>query len=905
LIQIQVPTTSTFSVRPKQHWRIVRTPFIHRDDDSFRNECLASSGSLFFGRSKRHPRNFLWRVLGEGKVLELWSADLSKSNEEKREAFLTLQLFFPVTLRYGCIALADTDDGDSLIVFALTKGNELYTLTLRKDFFCHVTTSKEDISKWCKVSKPATFSISTPHKLVAPSALQLVVSLSDGRLLQLKRSRGDDGTKWLESTYGDGQWAASLRGLVPWRGSNTIKYDGTVLEQGTPLALALSPDNSHVFAVCLNHTLRIWNPNKATSVFSKDLLWEHREPHEIPKMMLDPSSPSLLQLFQSDGAVEGDLYYAVTFSPHDFGQFKFWGIRDPDYGERGVRHLFPDCPLKPPDPDPSPESKAIWKVADFKVKGSQDGKRSEMWILMRSNRAYRLYNLKFDILDLAVVWQDQWSTIASDFIDQKPQPQISDLDPQDATDKWLEFIFGAGKYPESVLETALGMYCSERAVALPNIKNSLKERMCTAIASQVDSSKNNTNLASYRKSTDQEWTVMWQDIRDLDKARWDILSLEYDIYAGMPWIAFADGCSAIRTCDTIELSSLNRPEILAESVGMLDIPSVEMIPDSVLKLPDELAVIVQAATTFKRSFNHPLLQICKSILAEELWLEPSYSVPIRIQSFYDRCNFAEEIGSVAFDDLSAALAPIGGFDGLETTTFFALLHELSHSLPPESSGLSHTSFGRRFLINGARDVINAREEMLFNLLTLTIFVDMEIDRDEMPMKKFDATQIYVKLLGLLKQYQISQWLVGNVHSDKDSGSHKADGESPKNSSGETSTILESLFALHLPAETYETRSQSEALTYSIKDLLQWVIGGNQHIPSDEIPVYIQTYLLANNNIDLASDFLRYQPSTAWSTYIKGRLFLKRGEFTDAALLFKKAAFKLCKLLSISVIDCNS
>jgi len=902
VIQIQVPSTSSFSVRSRQQRCILRTLPTCQDQDAFNKRCLATSSSVFFGKSKRHPRSFLWRVLDGGKVLELRSADLSKGNHEAREASFIIQLCFPNSLRHGGIALADTDDQDVISVFALTQGNELYTFALRKDSFCHAAASEEAISRWCKVSKPATFSISTPHKLIAPSDLQLIVSLSDGRLLILKRQKGKDGSEWYESTYGDGQWTSSLRGLVRWQGSNTIRYDGTTLEQGTPTAMAISPDDRHIFAVCMNHTLRIWNPDKAACVFSKDLLWRHREAHEIPKVMLDPSSPNVLQLFHSDGDIEGDSYYAVTFSPHDFGQFKFWAIRDADSGERGVRDLFPDCSLKPPDPDPSPESKAIWKVSDFKVKCGRKRESLEMWILMRSNRRYNIYNLRFNINNLAIVWQDEWSSMAFESLNQRPQPQASDLDPQDATDQWLDFIFRPGKHPETILETALGMYCSERSIALPKDKASLKERMCTAVALRVCSLKSESDFGQYRKATDQEWTALWQDIRDLDKARWDIMSLAYDEQFETPWIAFADGCSTVRTCDKTEILTQNQPTILSKSLSMLESPSVEMNPGTEPKLPDELACVIEAAATFRQRFNYGLQQTCNSILAEELWLDPSHSVPLRIQSFYDRCNFAEEIGSVPFDELTNALDRVDGFNGLETDAFFAILDEFSYSLPPEPSGLLHTFFGRKVLINGARELIELRKRMLFDLMTLVVFVDMEIDRDEMPMENFDAAQIYVKLLDLLKQYQLTQWLVENTRMENIRGLAKSPNSSVQNGNlssgdqGTESTILESLFALDLPAQSLETQSQPEALTYDIKDLLQWVVGGNEDRSLDEISVFVQTNLLANNNINLASDLLRYQPSTAWSTYIKGRLYLAKGISTQAAIYFKKAAFKLCKPL---------
>lgn len=901
VIQIQIPSTSAFTVRPRQQRRILKNTTGHRDEDSFKKCCIATTGSLHFCKSKRHPRNFLWRVLQEGKVLELRSVDLSKSSGETREASYIIQLCFPAGLKRGGVALADIEDQDTLNVFALTRGNELYTFTIGKDFFCNAAASEDDVSRWCKAFKPATFSISTPHSLIAASFRQLIISLSDGRLLQLTSNVDEDGSKWQEGTYGDGQWASSLRGLVRWQGSNTVKYDGITLEQGTPVAMARSPDGKHVFAVCVNHTLRIWNLNKAASVFCMDLLWRHREPHEVPKVMLDPNTSDVLQLFRIDEIIDGCEYYAVTFSPHDFGQFKFWGIRDPDHGARGVRDLFPEFSLKPPDPDPSPESKAIWKVADFKVTGGQQGNSLEMWILMRSNRQYKLYNLKFDIQDLANVWHDSWSVTALEVSGDSEPPLISDLDPEDATDKWLEYIFYPGRYTESILETALGMYCSERSVSLPEPKVPLRERVTLAIGVQVNNVSATSDFKKYRTATNQQWTAMWQDILDLDKTRWEFLSLACDEQAAMPWIAFTDGCSAVRTCDKVEKVVQNSAANLAVANNLLPTPSVEMEDEAEPKLPDELAVIIEAATTFRESFSYRLRTNCYKVLATELWRDPSYSVPLRIQSFYDQCNFDEEIGSVPFDDLIGSLQRIGGFNGLETDSFLAILNNLSHGLPEHASDLVHTKFGLKLLINGAQEMIHLRARLLFDLLVLVVFVDMEIDREEMPMENFDAPQVYVELLELLEQYQIMQWLAKNSRAEKSGSSASQILSNASNSASlndrkpRTLTLLETLFAHDLPAQSYDMQSQSEALTESIQDLLIWATGGHDPtVTSDDVPVYVQCNLLANNNLDLASDFFRFQPSTAWATYIKGRLSLLKGEFSEAAMYFKKAAFKLCK-----------
>lgn len=901
VIQIQIHSTSSFAVRPRQQRRILKNTTGHRDEDSFKKCCVATTGSFFFGKSKRHPRSFLWRVLQEGKVLELRSIDLSKSSGATREASYIMQFCFPAGLKHGGVALADLEDQDVLNVFALTRGNELYTFTLRKDFFCVAAASEEDVSRWCKAFKPATFSISTPHSLIAASFREIIVSLSDGRILRLTRNEDEDGSRWQEATYGDGQWTSSLRGFVRWQGSNTVNYDGTTLEQGTPIAMARSPDQKHVFAVCLNHTLRIWNLNKAANVFSMDLLWKHREPHDIPKVTLDPGSPNVLQIFRIDEIIDGCEYYAVTFSPHDFGQFKFWGIRDPDHGAKGVRDLFPEYCLKPPDPDPTPESKAIWKVADFKITGGKQGKSLEMWILMRSNLQYRLYNLKYDIQDLANVWHDSWSTTAFETMSDSEPPTISDLNPEDANDKWLEHIFYPCRYPETILETALGMYCLERSVSLPNPKASLKERISSAIVTHASSVNATFDFNMYRTATNQEWTLLWQDICDLNKARWDVLSLACDEHAQMPWVAFADGCSAIRSCDKTENITQNSSADLSISNNLLPTPSIEADPGAEPRLPDELAVIIEAATALRQSFSYRLRSICDRVLATELWLDPSYSVPLRIQSFYDQCNFAVEVGSAPYDDLMSALDRIGGSNGLETDTFLAILDELAHGLPEHASDLVHTRFGLKLLINGAQEMIDLRVRLLFDLLLLVVFVDMEVDREETPMENFDAPRIYVELLELLKQYQIMQWLAKNTRIEKNNSSaNPAPANTSKVGSSSVSrprisTVLESLFALDLPAQSLEVQSESEALTQSIQDLLTWATGGHDPtVTFDDVPVYVQCYLLANNNLDLASDFLRFQPSTAWATYIKARLCLLKGEFSEAAIYFKKAAFRLCK-----------
>ena len=899
VIQIQLPSSSTFSRGPRSQRRVLKARPTYDDEESFAKSSLASSCSTYFGQSKKYPRSFIWRILEGNKVLELQSVDLVKNDRETKEATQVLQFGFPSAIRPGCVALADGEEPDSLSVFILTKGNDLYTLALRRDFFCYAISSEGDIEQWCKIFRPPSFSISTPHRLIAGSSLLLVISLGDGRLLRLTRNKEADGSNWRETTYNDGQWGSSLRGLVRWQGSNTVRYEGSTLDQGTPVSLALSPDKKHIFCVCLNHSLKVWRlEGTSTAPYSIDILGRSREPQEIPKTMIDPSTSRVLQVVQTGALVEGDEYYVLTFSPHDLGQFKIWAIRDADEGSRGIRDLFPEVILHPPDPDPNPDSKAIWKVADFQMKGVGNRDEMEMWVLMRSNKRYMLYNIKFDLLDLVNgVWQDHWSTTASETLYQLPQPQPTNLESQDVTEQWLDYILFPGKYPKVVMETALSIYTTARKVdASLNPHASLEERMCSAISTSVSLKYDEAGAADfegYRVAMYQEWKTYFQEIQDLNNSRWAISSLGYDNRTEMPWLLFVDGCSVIRDCSQIELISQNRPKDLAKSMNLLETPSIETDSDGLEpKLPDELSVILEAAAAFRQSFSQMLGQTYEQVLAGELWQDASYATPTRLQTFYEDCNFSEAINDNAVSDLMAALTPLGGFSGLETSSFRAILNEINLMMSTEESNLLSTRFGLKILVKGAQEMIDLHRKILLDLLVLIIFVDMEGDPEEMPEDSFNAVEIYEELVEQLKRYQMMQWLAKNTRTEPN--------RTPKTSSSigsseaQTSTVLENLFAVDLRPRSFAAHSSTAALTQTIQDLLQWVNGGNDpSIKLDGVLVHIQCNLLAHSNIDLASDFLQYQPSTAWSTYVKGRLYLTRGEFTEAAFYFKKVSLKLC------------
>lgn len=187
-------STSAFLSRPNGKRIVVEDGNTSSDETSFaRRHLAANEASIFFRRKHPYPRTFLWRILDDRKVLELRSVDLTVDRHHKGEAILTLLLSFPNAIRPFGVALAEREDKDALNVFVVTTANELYTLDLHKDFFIRPAATEVDIDAWCKICSPSAFSFRYPYRIVATSALELMVSLHDGGLLRLNRTPASDG----------------------------------------------------------------------------------------------------------------------------------------------------------------------------------------------------------------------------------------------------------------------------------------------------------------------------------------------------------------------------------------------------------------------------------------------------------------------------------------------------------------------------------------------------------------------------------------------------------------------------------------------------------------------------------------------------------------------------------------
>ncbi|KAL8938005.1 MAG: hypothetical protein Q9211_003406, partial [Gyalolechia sp. 1 TL-2023] len=900
VVQITLPSQSTFSYAPRSQRRVISTAAACDNEESYARSCLATSSAIYFSKSQSYPRSFLWRVLDHDKVLELRSVDITKQDQEPTEATVVLQLGFANTIRKGCVALTDGGE-DILSIFVLTKSKELVTLTIPTTFFCDVAASEEGPERWCKTFSHSAISLSNPLRLVAANPQQLVATLDDGGILRLNRKPDQNGSTWETLTCNGGKWTPSLRGLIRWQGNNSVRYNGTVLDPSTAIAAEFSPSRTHLVTVCVNHTLKIWNLAKGSVVFSMDLLGQERASQDITKVLLDAGNPEILRVFEAEGAIAGDDYYVLAYSPHEGGQFKIWAIRDADQGSLGIRFLHPENLFRPPDPEPGLESKAIWKVADFKISQGTWGTAMEVWLLMRSNRRYKTYSLKFDLIDLPGAWGNDWTTSLSTSSDQQFPSHTSPFDVRDVSELWLEYLFDPGRYSHTVLETALSMYCTSRKVKqMARAEMDLRARLHSAVtarvnAQQVKKAEDSSNeFVQYREVMQDEWRLLYQEVQDLERSGRQALTLSFDDHSNTPWLLFTGGCAVIRACSRLESIAKNQPALLQISTEVLEAPSIEDGPRGESELPHRLAALIQAAAGFNDAFGPSFRQACLASLSNELWQEPLLSVPKRIEDYYERCGFAEEITDSAIADLREALTPIGDFDGLTTAPFLAAVGQLPLLMTTESSDLKFSKFGLKALVKGAQEMIDVHSRILFDLLVLVVFIEVEVDRDITPKSNLDTSTVFMAMVHQLKRYKLMEWLAKSSWTMMEGNAKRlSDGMLHQNKRSPNLSVLESLFAADVRPQSLRGHSQSVILSDAIQDLLVWITGSNvASLTLHQVLVAVQCNLLKENDLDLASDFDQFQPSTAWATYIKGRFYLSSGGITEAALCFQKAAYKM-------------
>ncbi|CAG7921909.1 unnamed protein product [Penicillium olsonii] len=904
---IQIPTQESLIRRPRFSISTADQELpIAKDEDEFARRYLATQGNVYFRQRRVNPRTFLWRVINDNKVLEIQCADLTKGGTEVYEYNVTLRLDFQEAIIPFGVELSDSEDHEIINVFVITASKHLHTLSLRPEFFRRISSIDENVRDWCKTCVPAPLAFSNPHRLHASSPLELFISLDNGALLRLTRRAGDDGSHWTPLTFDERTWGSSIRGLVKWNAPSSIRHDGRNLDLNVANAIATTSDETYVFAICLNHTLKIWNLATSKLAATKDLLGRQIQDPDVVSYTLNPAESSFMRVFNAERAMDGGhRYYVVTYSPFEDGKFKFWAVKGGLTSDLVIEELFADAVFRPVDPDAT--GNMFWSIADFQVKSREEGKGMEMWVLWRNHGLYQLYTLHFDLQTLVSDWADKWVSTTFETHRQELPPSLVVDDVVDPTEKWLKYLLQPNRYLPEVLETALAVYQEAlkplSSTSSGGLKKSLPlaERLCSTIASAVSLRKfadDEMDYTRFTSDTDAKWRQFWQVAEDLNKRRFEPISLAYDSYTDMPWLLFSDACAVVRECSVTELLLHNSDTELSQGVPlMMDRWRHRNVPREIGADSQTASVLLKVASDFRKKFSSQLDGACRAALQTEIFSEPSSSILDRMDSFRERCDFTNQISNKTFDNLDAALSEYMNTDCLPMDAFLAIINTASLHFCGEDSELSSTCFGARVLVSGAQETISIMRQIFFDLLILVTFLDGELEQSS--KSDFDAPVLFSSLVDLLREYEMMAWLSSNVRKCPDSPAklHESSTSkifkesSSKNQNQRTASILEDLFVTDIKPQQAIDSPQTYTLTLGIRDVVAWITREGE-VNYQNAVAHIQCDLIAKNNIDLAWDFLRFQASTSWSTYVKGRLHAAMSEFDAAAIYFRKAAYLL-------------
>lgn len=897
-IELSLPSSnpSTF-VNPTPPARAIISDIqIGSDEATFSRLHIASEASVVFRRHERSPRCFLWRLLDERRALEIQTVDLTCDTLSKGDTSLTILLRFPAALRPFGLAFADPDDRDVLNVFAITTNDQLYTLALHRDFFANPRATDPPPADWCRIFSPPAFNIYRPYRLTAINSLELFVSLPASRLLRLTRRPGDDGLQWQETHFTDGGLSQTLRrAIVPsgfFGGRSTVKFGNTELDPEAAAAIALSPDGMLIFAVCLDHTVKLWNVETGRVVSQMDLLGNRiQEQQPATKYTIAPTQRQLLQVVDTLGQA-GDIYYVVTYSPKH-RQFKFFGMVNQDAGSDGLRDVKPNFEFTPPIDDLLDTT--IWNLEEFCFIPRKNWRETQLWIRVVSGSVSRVYTVTFNLFDkerdLEATWRHGWQSVSAgrqtqDMLNlEAPSDLRRHIIPASCTDQWLDFLFYPGRFTVPTLETALTIYTRELVGTLsaaPRItaNAALKERVCRAVMTSADNQINpNATQPDLEQILAAQWRMFYNILKDLHRRRGDTLSFELDLVEQIPWVVCADTISPVRACSELERIDLNK-NLEDDRSGM--------------------SVILDAADFLRKNMTSSFtLNFDRAVMAEAIE-EPSTSVHDRMEALIGRFDLRDQVSDESFDLL---MERCGGDDGdviLTTKDFLEPVQAMTQEPTGRRNTEYITGYGLKLLTRATQETVLLHRKQLHELLLLLLVLVSEYgsDLDEY----LDPPTIYVALIDKIREYAVLQFLQKNLRRvDQQSprrGSISTDSPTARLGSSDLSskrsvtlTLMESMFSIGWTSSMIQPQDlpMPELITYWAR---WWIASTDLSTQYGGFTAHILADLLKHGEHLLAYDFLPFIPTTGWSTYLRGRLSLATGEFDKAESCFKKSAFAL-------------
>ena len=505
------------------------------DEDSYARKHLATEGSVFFRSKARAPRNFLWRVLDNRKVLEIQAVDLIKEKGfDNADSWLTFHVAFREAILANGVQFADAAETDALECFVLTEGKELITITLRRDLLTRASTPSEFDPNTCVKRYSSSFlSVRQPYRFHAVSGLDLLISLADGGLVRLQRQANESGARWRETFLSEGGWKGTLtlKGFNPFAGRPVIRYGSLELDPTAVADMALSPDGRYVWTVSLDHCLRAWSTANGKVAMKQDLLGESQDRIGRQPYAMSAEQGRLLQIVnlpsQADSQAlsrmdEDGRYAVIVHSPKDH-QLKLFDVgytRALDGQGVHTEDLYAGIKLVPPIDELMNTN--IWHLEHFHVQPGPECMGTEIWIRARSGALCRTFMLTVDLLnaqtstqELMETWARGWASVDSgsstveelkQFADYPGELEITTDNAVTPSERWLQFLLYPGRFTTPSLETALHIYRKGRGLSstsgrgLKSADQPLQERLTAAITAKIILHRSSKEQPDYQLS---------------------------------------------------------------------------------------------------------------------------------------------------------------------------------------------------------------------------------------------------------------------------------------------------------------------------------------------------------------------------------------------------------------------
>lgn len=741
------------------------------------------------------------------------------------------------------------------------------------------------------------------------------------------------GSTWRDTAYTEGGWTGSVRGLISWKASKTVRYNDADLSANTTTSFAFSPAGKHILGVGLDHTIRVWSLAKGKIVARWDLGGdEDRDLQQPPDALMQPSHAQRLQVISGK---HDDEFQLFTFSPRTRA-FKMWFVKIDESGDVDWADVKPDVDFLPPA---ELSDAAVWNLESFHFEAPKAKNIDwRVWMMVRSGPQSQTYSTSFSPFSLEAhsdslrrAWRDSWICVDSGSAstqaleaDMYNPVNIEDVEPQqDATgaaERWLSFLFHPGRFTSATLETALFIY--RRSLGAPGasydrrLAASLDGPVKTRISETVGSSvylgpidDDATAFKRHERAIDGQWRIFYGVVKDLHARREEVLSMAIDPDEHLPWLVGADYISPIRACGTAEILWHNQDNVPNQRDLTVDHPLVRALEGADQEGAHKLALsqLLFALETFRNCLSAAFVQSFVAVIEGDVFEAPADDGASRLQSVYERSGFAEQVSDDDYGILSDALAARGGFADLGTNYLGSIL-DLFDGVERGRHNLKHvqtlTQYGAKTLMRGSQEFLDLCDKVVVDLLLFVVFNGNELEEADLA-EDFNADDTFMILTARLKELRLLQWL-GSAVSAVTPTDPKGDATNSANLNSlvklhakdehapmPNRTLLEDFYIGKWSGLKFPTEPQTHLITYWIQ---AWTFHMDLDDGIDTIATDIFASLIINGDLSLGVDFLPFVPETPWAMYLTGRLYLLVSQLEEAVSYFHAASEGLGKFL---------